>query len=171
MLPTPGTAALLGAYTPGTTAAIASMQPTPYPVQQFQAGPPRPQDVFGENQAANGLVFLAQTSQQQAQQGIPNASTREELVKRAAANNSKVNAYQDPSTLMNNNKKGGEETGKNTRSKKIKAEEHNMNGKNDNNSNKKAKTKAQETDDEKRRNFLERNRQGKHFPRLQTAMS
>ena len=162
MLPTPGTAALLGAYTPNTTAAIASMQPTSYPVQQFQAGPPgRPQDVFGENQAANGLVFLAQTSQQQAQQaGIPGASTREELVKRAAANNSKVNVYQDPSTLMNN-KKGGEESGKTTRSsKKLKAEDA---GKNDT-PNKKAKTKNPDTDDDKRRNFLERNRQGTPLP-------
>lgn len=168
MLPTPGTAALLGAYTPNTTAAIASMQPTSYPVQQFQPSAPRPQDVFGENQAANGLVFLAQTSQQQAQQGgVPNASTREELVKRAAATNSKVNAYQDPSTLMNtknNPKKVPEETGKTTRSKKIKAEENNNLNKNDNSSNKKAKTKSQETDDDKRRNFLERNRQGPSLP-------
>ena len=160
MLPTPGTAALLGAYTPNTTAAIASMQPA-YPVSQFAGGPSRPSDVFGENQAANGLVFLAQTSQQQAQQSIPpNSSTREELVKRAAPNNSKINPYQDPLTLINNNnKKLSEDNTKNTRSKKVKAEESLSNGK-ESPSNKKVKSKNQETDDEKRRNFLERNRQG-----------
>jgi len=157
LLPTPGTAALLGApYTPGTTAALASMQPSTYPVSQFNAGA-RPSDPFGENQAANGLVFLAQTSQQQAQQPIAaSAPTREELVKRAAANNAKVNAYQDPTTLM---KQKPDENTKNTRSKKVKAEEPPLNSK-DSGSNKKSKTKtAQETDDEKRRNFLERNRQ------------
>ena len=166
LLPTPGTAALLGPYTPNTAAALASMAPTSYPVTTFNAGPPhRASDVFGENQAANGLVFLAQTSQQQAQQNIPppNASTREELVKRAAANNSKMNAYQDPS-VMNNNKKV-EEAGKTTRSKRnaSKTEESPpTNGKeNANATGKKAKTKSAETDDEKRRNFLERNRQGK----------
>jgi ATF/CREB family transcription factor len=162
LLPTPGTAALLGPYTPNTTAALASMQPSSYSVPQF-AGPSRPPDPFGENQAANGLVFLAQTSQQQAQQNIPpqNASTREELVKRAAINSSKVNAYQDPSTLMNNTvnaKKAHEETSKNTRSKKVKAEEHPP--QKETGPSKKQKKTAQETDDEKRRNFLERNRQG-----------
>jgi ATF/CREB family transcription factor len=155
MLPTPGTAALLaGPYTPNTTAALASMQPTSFPVSQFTPVS-RPSDPFGENQAANGLVFLAQTSQQQAQQPPQNASTREELVKRAATNNAKVNAYQDPATLMN---KKTEETTKNTRSKKAKAEEPPSNSKES--SSKKSKTKAQETDDDKRRNFLERNRQG-----------
>jgi ATF/CREB family transcription factor len=159
MLPTPGTAALLGPYTPNTTAALASMQSTTYPVPTF-TGPPRPIDQFGENQAANGLVFLAQTSQQQAAQSIPsNPSTREELVKRAAANNSKVNAYQDPSTLMNNSKKS--EDSKTTRSKKIKAEEPIPNGKD---TKKSKSSKHSETDDEKRRNFLERNRQGTASP-------
>ena len=162
ILPTPGTAALLGAYTPNTTAAIASMQPT-FPASHFTGGPPRPTDVFGENQAANGLVFLAQTSQQQAQQNIPpNASTREELVERAAANNSKINPYQDPLTLMNNSRKASEDTTKSTRPKRIKAEESLPNGK-ESSSNKKLKVKNQETDDEKRRSFLERNRQGIHF--------
>jgi len=160
LLPTPGTAALLGAYTPNTTAAIASMQPTSFPpVSQFNAGPPRSTDVFGESQAANGLVFLAQTSQQQSQQNLPNASTREELVKRGAANNSKINAYQDPSTLMNNvTKSKSDESTKNIRSKKVKAEEALTNAK-ESTSNKKSKIKIQETDDDKRRNFLERNRQ------------
>lgn len=160
LLPTPGTAALLGAYTPNTTAAIASMQSTSFPVPSF-AGPPRPPDVFGENQAANGLVFLAQTSQQQAQQTIPpNASTREGLVKRAAVSNSKVNAYQDPTTLMNNSKKPVEDTSKPSRSKKLKGEEAIVSGR-DTTPNKKLKSKSsQETDDEKRRSFLERNRQG-----------
>ena len=160
MLTTPTTAALLGAYTPNTTAAIASMQTT-YPVAPFAGGPHRPSDVFGENQAANGLVFLAQTSQQQAQQNIPpNASTREELVKRAATNNSKINPYQDPLTLMNNNnKKLSEDNIKFTRSKKVKAEEALSNGK-ESPSNKKVKSKNQESEDEKRKNFLERNRQG-----------
>lgn len=165
LLPTPGTAALLGAYTPNTTAALASLQPT-YPVPQFSGGPPRPTDVFGENQAANGLVFLAQTSQQQAQQNIPpNASVREDLAERAAVNNSTINPYQDPLTLMNNNnKKSSEDNTKNTRSKKVKAEESLPNGK-ETSSNKKVKLKNQETDDEKRRNFLERNRQGILHPR------
>jgi ATF/CREB family transcription factor len=155
MLPTLGTAALLGAYTPNTAAAITSIQPT-YPVTQFAGGPPRPTDVFGENQAANGLVFLAQTSQQ-AQQTIPaNTSAREESVK---TTNSKINPYQDPLTLMNNNKKISEDNTKNTRSKKVKAEESASTGK-ESPSHKKVKSKAQETDDEKRKNFLERNRQG-----------
>jgi ATF/CREB family transcription factor len=160
LLPTPGTAALLGPYTPNTTAALASMQPSSYSVPQFSG--PRPNDPFGENQAANGLVFLAQTSQQQAQQNIPstNPSTREELAKRAVINNTKVNAYQDPSALMNNtNNKKQEESTKNTRSKKVKAEDHPPQ-KESSNSSKKQKKTAQETDDEKRRNFLERNRQG-----------
>ena len=83
LLPTPGTAALLGAYTPNTTAAIASMQPTSFPVASFGSERPgRPNDVFGENQAANGLVFLAQTSQQQAQQDVVIVSSIEEIVKR-----------------------------------------------------------------------------------------
>ena len=164
LLPTPGTAALLGAYTPNTTAAIASLQPT-FPVAQFSGGPPRPADVFGENQAANGLVFLAQTSQQQAQQTIPpNASVRGDLAERAAVNNSTINPYQDPLTLMNNNKKSSEDNTKITRSKKVKAEESLPNGK-ESSSNKKLKSKNQETDDEKRRNFLERNRQGILHPR------
>jgi ATF/CREB family transcription factor len=153
MLPTPGTAALLGPYTPNTTAALASMQSTTFPVSQFNSAP-RPSDPFGENQAANGLVFLAQTSQQQSQQPHTNAPTREELAKRAAANNAKVNAYQDPSTLI----KKTEDNTKNTRSKKIKAEEP-PNGK-DTQPSKKSKKQLPETDDDKRRNFLERNRQG-----------
>jgi len=173
LLPTPGTAALLAPYTPNTAAALASMSTTTFPVQNFNPAPPPPprSDVFGENQAANGLVFLAQTSQQQAQaQNIPppNAPTREELVKRAAVNNSKMNAYQDPSNLMNNNIKKVEEPPKNTRSKRgsSKAEEtNNTNGKETSTattatSGKKGKSKSTETDDEKRRNFLERNRQG-----------
>jgi ATF/CREB family transcription factor len=170
LLPTPGTAALLGPYTPNTTAALASMAPSSFPpVPSFNPGPPpsRPSDVFGENQAANGLVFLAQTSQQQAQaQNIPhsNPSTREELVKRAAVNNSKMNAYQDPSNLMNNKK--SEDTSKNTRSKRSASKVEELipmtNGKDTGpSSGKKGKSKSVETDDEKRRNFLERNRQGR----------
>jgi ATF/CREB family transcription factor len=166
MLPTPGTAALLGAYTPNTTAAIASMQSTSYPVPQF-TGPARPTDVFGENQAANGLVFLAQTSQQQTQQSVPQIPRiGEELVKLASANNLKVNNYQDPTTLMNNNKKSEEST-KNIRSKRVKAEESLINGKEP--SNKKVKSKNPESDDEKRRNFLERNRQGIVHPLLSSV--
>ena len=150
LLPTPGTAALLGPYTPNTTAALASMQSTSYSVPAFVPRG-RPNDPFNENQAASGLVFLAQTSQQQANIPPQNASTREELAKRAAINNTKVNAYQDPSALV----KKSEEPRTNTRSKKVK-EELAPNGK----ESKSKKSKAQETDDEKRRNFLERNRQG-----------
>jgi ATF/CREB family transcription factor len=151
LLPTPGTAALLGPYTPNTTAALASMQTSNYSVPVF--GPPgRPNDPFNENQAASGLVFLAQTSQQQANIPPQNASTREELAKRAAINNTKVNAYQDPSTLV----KKSEEPKTNTRSKKLKEEQSASNTK----ETKSKKSKAQEPDDEKRRNFLERNRQG-----------
>jgi ATF/CREB family transcription factor len=155
MLPTPGTAALLGAYTPNTAVAISSMQSStfpavaPFPAQQAA----RPADVFGENQAANGLVFLAQTSQQQQQQAQgtqnigPAAGTRED-VKRAAPNNSKANSLKE--------KEEPPATGKNQRTRKGK-EEVVANGKDNA---KKIKTKNQETDDEKRKNFLERNRQG-----------
>lgn len=152
LLPTPGTAALLGPYTPNTTAALASMQTSNYPVPAF-APPSRANDPFNENQAASGLVFLAQTSQQQANIPPQNASTREELVKRAAINNTKVNAYQDPSTLV----KKSEESKTNTRSKKLKEDQSASHTKE---TTKSKKSKAQETDDEKRRNFLERNRQG-----------
>jgi ATF/CREB family transcription factor len=153
LLPTPGTAALLGPYTPNTTAALASMQSSTYPVQGF-VPPGRPNDPFNENQAASGLVFLAQTSQQQANIPAQNASTREELAKRAAMNNTKVNAYQDPSTLI----KKSEESKTNTRSKKLKEDPPPSMAK----ESKSKKSKAQETDDDKRKNFLERNRQGTH---------
>jgi ATF/CREB family transcription factor len=152
LLPTPGTAALLGPYTPNTTAALASMQSSTYPVPAFVA-PGRSNDPFNENQAASGLVFLAQTSQQQANIPPQNASTREELAKRAAINNTKVNAYQDPSALV----KKSEEPKPSTRSKKVKDEQPPSSSSKETKS---KKSKAQETDDEKRRNFLERNRQG-----------
>jgi len=150
LLPTPGTAALLGPYTPNTTAALASMQSSTYPVPPF-VPPGRTNDPFTENQAASGLVFLAQTSQQQANLPAQSAPTREELAKRAAINNSKVNAYQDPSALT----KKSEESKTTTRSKKTKDDPPSSTKES-----KSKKTKAQETDDEKRRNFLERNRQG-----------
>jgi ATF/CREB family transcription factor len=157
MLPTPGTAALLGAYTPNTAAAISSMQSTtfptvaPFPAAQAAA---RPADVFGESQAANGLVFLAQTSQQQQQQiqatqNIgPAAGTRED-VKRIAANNAKANSFKEKDEPV--------ATGKSQRTRKGNKEEITPSKDNA----KKLKTKnTPETDDEKRKNFLERNRQG-----------
>lgn len=169
MLPTPTTAALLGPYTPNTTAALASIQSSTYPV----SFPPRP-DPFGESQAANGLVFLAQTSQQQAQQNVgSNPPAREDLGRRGSGNNSKINPYQDPSTLMNNqltpvNKK--EDPPKNTRTKRVK-EEATVNGKEATTASRKSKSKSVETDDEKRRNFLERNRQGTYGPLYYTDIS
>jgi len=168
MLPTPGTAALLGPYTPNTASAIASMQSNTFPVPAFTAaGPGRgTTDPFGENQAANGLVFLAQTSQQQAHQPIP--VPREDLGKRGSivsvgGGKPGVNVYQDPAALMNNNPgKGKEDTnpGKGRGKKKDEGVSvPNVNGK-DNGGGSKKKTKREETDDEKRKNFLERNRQG-----------
>jgi ATF/CREB family transcription factor len=167
MLPTPGTAALLGPYTPNTASAIASMQSNTFSVPAFNtAGPGRgANDPFGENQAANGLVFLAQTSQQQAHQPIP--VPREDLGKRGSivslgGGKPGVNVYQDPAALMNNNSKAKEDTntGKGRGKKKDEGlSAQNVNGKESAGPNKKTK-KSQETDDEKRRNFLERNRQG-----------
>jgi ATF/CREB family transcription factor len=159
LLPTPGTAALLGAYTPNTAAAISSMQSSTFPtVAPFPAqSAARPADVFGESQAANGLVFLAQTSQQQQQQAQatqnigPAAGTREE-VKRVAANNSKTNSFKEKDEPV--------ATGKTQRTRKAK-EDAAPNGKDNA---KKMKTKNPETDDDKRKNFLERNRQGMKRP-------
>ena len=166
LLPTPGTAALLGAYTANTTAAIASMQSATFPtVTQFAPQPAaRPADVFGENQAATGLVFLAQTSHQQQQQtqqqqgpapqslGPGAAATRDEVVKRAAVNNPKAGSFKEkeepPAPSKNQRtRKGKEEVLSNTKDNA-----------------KKAKIKNSETDDEKRKNFLERNRQGSNTP-------
>jgi len=165
LLPTPGTAALLGAYTANTTAAIASMQSTTFPTVATFApqAAARPPDVFGENQAANGLVFLAQTShhqQQQTQQqqapapqnlGPGAGATREEVVKHAAANNPKAISFKE--------KEEQHASSKNQRTRKGK-EDGPSNGKDNA---KKAKIKSQETDDEKRKNFLERNRQGTQY--------
>jgi ATF/CREB family transcription factor len=163
LLPTPGTAALLGGpYTPNTTAALASIQSSTFaPVPEFNHAPPRTIDQFGENQAANGLVFLAQTSQQQAQ--MPNTGTREELVKQAGVNasSSKPNAYAaDVSSQAPSKSTKAEEAPKatpniGTRGKNKKDEGKETGGK-------KMKSKSQETDDDKRRNFLERNRQGSY---------
>jgi ATF/CREB family transcription factor len=160
LLPTPGTVALLGAYTPNTAAAISSMQSTTFPtVAPFPAQPAaRPADVFGESQAANGLVFLAQTSQQQQQQAQatqnigPAAGTRDD-VRRVAPNNSKAN--------LSKEKEEQAPTGKTQRTRKGK-EENAPNGKD--NAKKMKTTKNPETDDDKRKNFLERNRQGIHSP-------
>ena len=166
LLPTPGTAALLGAYSANTTAAIASMQSTTFPAVATFApqAAARPTDVFGENQAANGLVFLAQTSHQQQQQQTqqPQASapqnlgpgpgvTRDEVGKRAPANTSKAISLKEKEELPASSKSHRTRKGK---------EEVGSNGKDNA---KKAKTKSQETDDEKRKNFLERNRQGTQY--------
>jgi ATF/CREB family transcription factor len=151
-LPTPRTQALLGGYTPTTAATIAAFQNSAFPQNHFNPvpHPPRATDPF-ESQAANSLVYLS-----------GNAAPTQSI----APANMTLPKQRDSKTefqgngLMKERSPDREKGSKGNRKRSVDSQGSHVGAGNNSAMKGKKKPKLVEDEDEKRKNFLERNRQG-----------